>query len=690
MSAKKTTSKKAAPKKRATASKKKQEIEPLLASLDQSFAGTTSSRRNLAGTIQRTDKYKNIDDGLIPFKSTTYGSTKSISVKDAVILCQKAYYNFAIFRNTIDLMTEFSVSPIYYRGGTKRSRKFFEALFNKINIWDLQDKFFREYYRSGNCFLYRFDAKLKTKDIRKIIQLFGADPSHKEGEVDLDSPKALKEMNIKKMVVPSRYIILNPADIQMSGNISFAAAQYSKVLTDYELQRLRNPQTVEDLEVLKTFSPTVQKQIKNKGLGVLSVPLDPHKFSAIFYKRQDYEPFAVPMGYPVLEDLNFKSELKKMDMAIARTMQQAILLVTMGTDPDKGGINQKNLEAMQKLFENQSVGRVLISDYTTKANFVIPQIGDLLDERKYAVVDRDINMGINNLFAGNEKFANQQTKVEIFAARLVQARQTFINDFLLNEIKRISKSLGFKNYPTPYFEEIALRDNVVKDRIYARLLELGILTPQEAFKAIDSGILPDKESSVTNQKEYISQRQEGLFSPLLAQSPELLSGGPEGQKPGSKKPEDQKPQDQKGLQPQNGQPKPLPNQPGRPPGSGGEPQENQRSTPQRIGQKNAAKFVFSKVKENMISAQKLEQEIGAFLRKKHDIKRLGKKQKAVVSEISNIVMANEKQENWSKNISKYCKNPDLADEKIAREIDEIAYEHQVDQYLATLLYLSKA
>lgn len=47
------------------------------------------------------------------------------------------------------------------------------------------------------------------------------------------------------------------------------------------------------------------------------------------------------MGYPVLEDINWKAEMKKMDMAIARTMQQAILLVTMGTEPEKGGVNQK-------------------------------------------------------------------------------------------------------------------------------------------------------------------------------------------------------------------------------------------------------------------------------------------------------------------------------------------------------------
>ena len=72
-------------------------------------------------------------------------------------------------------------------------------------------------------------------------------------------------------------------------------------------------------------------------------------------------------------------------MAITRTMQQVILLVTMGAEPEKGGINQKNLNAMTALFENQSVGRVLVADYTTKAEFVIPKIADLLDPKKYEV-----------------------------------------------------------------------------------------------------------------------------------------------------------------------------------------------------------------------------------------------------------------------------------------------------------------
>ena len=154
MSAKKTTS----PKKAKTAAKttakttaktrakkKDDPVSPLMVSTAAAAPTYTRSRRNAATSIERTDKYKNIEDGLVPFKHSGGGvssNTNLIDVREAVQLCQKAYYNFAIFRNTIDLMTEFSTSNIFLRGGSKKSRKFFEALFKKINLLGFMDKFF--------------------------------------------------------------------------------------------------------------------------------------------------------------------------------------------------------------------------------------------------------------------------------------------------------------------------------------------------------------------------------------------------------------------------------------------------------------------------------------------------------------------------------------------------------------------
>jgi hypothetical protein len=129
--------------------------------------------------------------------------------------------------------------------------------------------------------------------------------------------------------------------------------------------------------------------------------------------------------------------------------------------------------------------------------------------------------------------------------------------------------------------------------------------------------------------------------------------------------------------------------PGRPPGAGeGEPQQAPRES-QRIGVKTKANYDFSKVKDYMIQAQKLENEIGAHLRKQHKIKRLSKAQKQIADEISSIIVANEDPENWTKNIEKYCKKPEDSNKERVREITEIAAEHHVDTYLASLLYISK-
>ena len=665
------TVKKATPKK--TAARRKtikkaapdDKITPLMAE-----GAVTQMRRNIPSTQERTDRYKNIHDGLIPFKygGSTYKAKGSIDVKDAVVLCQKAYYNFAVFRNMIDLMTEFSVSQIYYRKGSKKSRKFFESLFKKINIWGLQDKFFREYFRSGNVFIYRFDAKLQKEDLTKITQVFG------EGSLEQMS----LENSAASVSVPSRYCIINPADIKMGGTVSFTSGLYYKILTDYELHRLRNPQTDQDKEVFENLSDDIKKQINNKKSHMIMMPLDMDKVAVVFYKKMDYEPFAVPMGYPVLEDINFKQELKKMDMAIARTMQQAILLVTLGTEPDKGGINQDNLIAMQSLFENQSVGRVLISDYTTKAEFVVPHIGDLMDPKKYEIVNNDINMGLHNVFFGTkERYANQNAKIKVFVARLEQARQAFLNDFLLPEIKRIAKALSFKNYPEPHFDEVSLRDDVLKDKVYTRLLELGVLSPEEAFTAIDTGRLPDPKESEENQEKLKKQKDKGFYEPLM--------GGPYSQQKMAKMKTAAGPAGNVG--PEQGQKEiRTTEQQGRPEGTKGIPQQTKKVTP--IGG-SEEKYSMEKIRENIILSQKLEEEVCANLRKKHGKRKLSKKQKEIASAITKIIIANEDTENWKNKINEYCNNPTDQNKKRILEIQNIATEHQVSDYLASLLYISK-
>ena len=86
----------------------------------------------------------------------------------------------------------------------------------------------------------------------------------------------------------------------------------------------------------------------------------------------------------------------------------------------------------------------------------------------------------------------------------------------------------------------------------------------------------------------------------------------------------------------------------------------------------------------MVFAQKLEK-VGAYLRKSHKVKRLNKAQKEIASEISQIIIANESPDKWVDSIDSYCKNPVDKDDDRVNLIKEIAYEHQLDFYLASIL-----
>ena len=110
----------------------------------------TKTRINRAAVSETIDRFSSIRKGMLPYHYASDG----VHVRDAIELCQKAYANVAVFRNAIDIMSEFANTDIFLEGGTSKSREFFEDWFKKINIWNLKDQYFREYYRSGNVFLY--------------------------------------------------------------------------------------------------------------------------------------------------------------------------------------------------------------------------------------------------------------------------------------------------------------------------------------------------------------------------------------------------------------------------------------------------------------------------------------------------------------------------------------------------------
>ncbi len=182
--------------------------------------------------------------------------------------------------------------------------------------------------------------------------------------------------------------------------------------------------------MLKSLPAETRKALDKGGSPIM--PLDPDKLTAIFCKKQDYEPLAVPMYFPVLFDINLKMQLKKAESVVARTTDYIILLIKMGAPADKlaGQPYDNRLSAkMQELFKSESVGRVLMADWTTEMEFVIPDLNKILGPDKYKVVNQDISDGLMNIFFSEAKFADSMIKTKMFLERLKEARKAYLELF---------------------------------------------------------------------------------------------------------------------------------------------------------------------------------------------------------------------------------------------------------------------
>ena len=227
-----------------------------------------------------------------------------------------------------------------------------------------------------------------------------------------------------------------------------------------------------------------------------------------------------------------------------------------------------------------------------------------------------------------------------------------MHDFLMPEMKKIGRNLGFKNLPTARFKDADFKSDANLTRVYSRLIELGVLTPEEGITAIDTGRLPLPEESIESQKDFQKLQDDGLYQPLL-----------------------NKPQQQST---------------GRPAGTG-TPQTTKapRSTPTAVkASESKPKINADLVAKNLVKFDNLVVGVETALKEKYNRKRLTKEQKEIIETIAETIATNEAPKEWLNKINDYINTQVQVSANMER-INEIAAEYGLDYKTAILLYHSQ-
>ena len=286
---------------------------------------------------------------------------------------------------------------------------------------------------------------------------------------------------------------------------------------------------------------------------------------------------------------------------------------------------------------------------------------------------------MQNIVVGSEKFSNTQVKAEIFLERLKESRNAFLNDFLQPQIKEVCRNMGLKNYPTAKFEEIDIKDEVQFHRVITRLLEIGILTPEQGIKSMQTGLYPNEKELSAAQEDYIEEREKGFYNPLVGGIPMIESVQSEKDRDLQEEQMDQQNKiQQDSIKQQNETSNNTPQSAGRPNGT----KQIPIAATEKYGRKNIQDVIY-KIEDLQSYA------IDNF--KKHKkLKEINEDQTNLISKLCESIVCAKEKNQWKRTALSCIKDVEkIANLSTITDIMNIGAEHELTEYPSAILYHSK-
>ena len=465
----------------------------------QAAALPISSRSNLLEPSEIPYRHTALEN-----YSSLYGTSGNLTnISDVIKKCQYAYVNYGLLRTYVDIMTEFAAEGVDITHPQQAGRVFFRAWKKAIKFKVFVKQFFLEMFRAENVPVYKIYGQVVRSRLKGLEEKRQKKPSSRP-------PKGTVR-------IPVEYVVLNPATIVSAPSLFGDHRPYGVKIPRPIVEavkksqaRMKKGDTIFD----KLSGPLIDAIRKGDNF----INLEPEYFDLITRNRQPYESFAFPSLWSVLDPLTFKMELQTMDREAARTQIRTFGLINVGEKEEPA--SDPELESIQDLVEQSSSSTYLITNHTVKISYPAPEIDKILSSTKYEQVERDIRMSMgihDSIFGGSSdsSYSNAFLSIRTLVQRIASARDIFL-EYMQAEVDSISKAIGLQVPGRVTVKSVGLRDENVEKRIMIRLVETGVIPPEVAIHALNTGELPDFLEIKEAWKEHAKEIEEGRFLPLQA------------------------------------------------------------------------------------------------------------------------------------------------------------------------------
>lgn len=401
---------------------------------------------------------------------------------DQMKLAMMLYQNDPIVGTVIDLMVDFACSGFENECEDPNTKKFYDDWCKEVNMDQLLEWIFLEYFRTGNVTIYKSmnDVEVVTNKGRKSSKMSG-----------------------KKY--PTGYTVLNPLIVWIEGSLLFNQ-DIVAIKVNEDLKKMVNSTDPGMKSITSMFPPELISGIQN---GEMTVPLDPDLVTRITRRKQPYERYATPMLHKTFEACLYKQNLRMMDISTIEGLVNQLITVTIG-DKDYPATDYQ-LQKLAALFQTPNKAYTIFWNHTLNVTFHKPEGIETLTADKYKEVNDDILMGLGItrvlLDGQGSNFSTAWVSILSLMQRLEMARN-LVKNWLEKEYKQIAEDNNFPACPTIRFDKLSLRDDAYMKNVILSLYDRGLLSGETVLT--ESGYQIDVEAA---RKEVQEKEYKDIFVP---------------------------------------------------------------------------------------------------------------------------------------------------------------------------------
>ena len=415
-------------------------------------------------------------------------------IKEIIQRADDVYQRVGLVKNVIDLMADFAVQGIKPVHRNKRIERFYRKWFKKVKGKERSERFLNNIYRVANVVINRQTAKisLKTAD-----EFFRTNASIDTTEQDDDS------VSVEKREIPWRYTFIDPVYVNVSAGplSSFVGQKRYELSIPASLRKIISSPKTENEKVIIAGLPS---QIVEAAKTKKPYPLDPQKTLVFHYKKDDWQSWAYPMIYSIMDDITVIEKLKLADMAALDGAISNIRIFKLGNLEHKIAPTKAAASKLSGILQNNVGGGTLDLVWGPDIELIESQtnVHQFLGESKYIPHMNSVyaGLGIPPTLTGTFGAAgttNNFISLKTLTQRLQYGRDVLIS-FWEKEFELVQKAMGFKYSARIEFDRMDLSNEDAEKALLIQLADRNIISDE--LLQTRFGFDPDMEKVRINRE----------------------------------------------------------------------------------------------------------------------------------------------------------------------------------------------